>query len=201
MQDIENVINHPYFGYFGFVVGGIFLFVLLVITLFSKRQQSFDSELKKILEPVSQEHFQDITIPDGMGGLLEIEHLLLTNTGLLVLQSYEMKGNLFGSEKIDLWTQVTRGQSFKFPNPLRRLNRSRQALKNLVPGVSIYCRIVFGSGAVFPKGKPDEVILLSTLSDNLLNMTMQTEQQLEKIHMAWDRIRRIARKNGQNIAG
>ena len=196
--DIEVVLQNPYFGW---LVFGFILFLILMIVLLRKRHQTCDSELEKILGPVSLDHLHNITIPDGMGGLLEIEHLLLTNTGLLLLESYEMNGNLFGSEKINTWTQITGGQSFKFPNPLRRLNCSRQALNSLIPGVPIYCRIVFGSGSAFPKGKPDEVILLNSLSDNLSDTKTQTERQRENTQKAWDRINRIARKNGKRING
>ena len=196
---IFDVANNYSFLWWG--LGIITAVISSIIFFFHRQNKTFNNQLEIALGPISKGVFKDIIIPDGMGGLLEIEHLFLTDRGLLLLESYEMNGNLFGSKEIDLWTQIIDGKSFRFANPIRRLNGSRQALKSLVPTVPVYCRIIFGQSSVFPKGKPDEVLLINKLSSDLAKLTVQTDAQIEKSQQAWDRISRIARKNGQSVAG
>ena len=198
-SQIFDFVNDNSFLWWG--VGIIAIAIPSIILFLRRHNKTFSSQLEIVLSSISTGYFKDIIIPDGMGGLLEIEHLFLTDRGLLLLESYEMSGNLFGSKEIDLWTQIVDGKSFRFPNPIRRLNGSRQALKSLVPTVPIYCRIVFGESSVFPKGKPDEVLLIDKLSSNLVKLKVQTDSQVEKNRQAWDRISRIARKNGQSAGG
>ena len=204
MEWTRELLNPPIFEFsnnYAFLLWGIGIIVIVIpaiIFFLHRKNTSFDSLLEKVLNPISKGYFKDIIIPDGMGGLLEIEHLFLTDRGLLLLESYEMNGNLFGSKEIDLWTQIIDGKSYKFPNPIRRLNWSRQALNSLIPTIPIYCRIVFGQSSVFPKGKPDEVLLINNLYGELAELKIQTESQINKNRQAWDRISRIARKNGQS---
>jgi len=151
-----------------------------------------------ILKPYIQNEEKDIIIPDGIGGLLEIENLILTDRGLLLIETYPMSGNLFGSETIEQWTQIIDGRSYKFANPLRHIRTSRQALMVLAPNIPIFCRIVFNADSIFPKGKPEEVSVLSSLAEDLLcidSSPLLTEQSKQ----AWEVIMRIARKDGQAV--
>ena len=90
------------------------------------------------------------------------------------------------------------GKSFKFDNPLRQIQISRQALKALAPNIPIFCRIIFTSNSIFPKGKPQEVSTLDTLTEDLqaINSTIPMDV---KVQRSWDRVMRIARKNGKSV--
>jgi len=155
-------------------------------------------QLALILEEYKKDEISDFIIPDGIGGLLEIERLVLTDHGLLLIETYSMSGNLFGAEKIDLWTQIIDGRSYKFSNPLRHIRTSRQAIKALLPNLPIFCCVVFTSDSVFPKGKPEEVSVLKTLVEDLAYIK-QTPKIATRSQAAWDRLIRIARKDGQAV--
>lgn len=175
-----------------------FIAIILILLLIHLRKKSAHYQLAAILKPYIQEEIKGVIIPDGIGGLLEIEHLILTQHGLLLLEAYPMSGNMFGAEAIDMWTQLINGKSYKFANPLRRIRISRQALMILVPNIPIFCRVIFNADSNFPKGKPEEVSVLSSLSDDLVIMhssIVNTNQILP----AWQRLLRIARKDGQAI--
>ena len=73
------------------LVESIALTVLLLLLIFwlllrvKVRRQSPDHRIQKILKPYQQDDARQLIIPDGMGGLLEIEHLVLLRQGLLIL--------------------------------------------------------------------------------------------------------------------
>ncbi|MFW5450847.1 MAG: NERD domain-containing protein [Methylophagaceae bacterium] len=184
----------------GIIIAAIFILIVILV-LFSirnKRQRMSLNQISTILKSQTHGEIKDFIIPDGIGGLLEIEHLLLLDQGLLLIESYPMAGNLFGSETIDQWTQILDGRSFKFANPLRHIRTSRQAIKLLAPNVPIFCRVIFTSDSIFPKGKPDEVSILSSLAEDL-EIIHAEAVIVEKAQQGWQRIMRIARKDGQAV--
>lgn len=176
----------------------LILVLIVVLAIRYKRAQKSNHQLATILKPYARNEIKDFIIPDGVGGLLEIEHLVLLDQGILLIQTYPISGNLFGADFIDEWTQIIDGKSFKFPNPLRHIRTSSYALKVLAPTVPILCRVVFTANSVFPKGKPDEVSILGSLADDL-NTLNNLPVMTEKTQQSWDRILRIARKNGQAV--
>lgn len=180
------------------IVGIICIATLALLIFFSKRKKSARHQMALILKPYVRDEIKNIIIPDGIGGLLEIEHLILLDQGLLLIETYPMSGNLFGAETIDQWTQLVSGRSYKFANPLRRIRTSRQALTVLAPNIPIFCRVIFNADSVFPKGKPDEVSVLSSLGDDMINIQASTVK-MDLALQVWERIMRIARKDGQAV--
>lgn len=176
----------------------IFTAIILFLLLINNRKVSPSRQMATILKPYILDEIKDIIVPDGIGGLLEIEHLILMEQGLLLIETYPMSGNMFGAETIDQWTQLIDGRSYKFANPLRHIRTSRQALVILAPNTPIFCRVVFNADSIFPKGKPDEVSVLSSLSDDLLNLQSSTVK-MDQYSKVWQRIMRIARKDGQAV--
>jgi len=170
----------------------------LVAFLWRRRQLSSTAQMNKILLPFKRDEVKEIIIPDGIGGLLEIEHLVLLEQGLLLIETYPISGNLFGADQIDEWTQIVDGRSYKFTNPLWHIHTASQALKLLAPNVPIFCRVVFSADSHFPKGKPDEVSILASLAEDM-QVVMDSPVITDKAEKAWQRCMRIARKNGQSL--
>lgn len=180
-----------------FVLTALFLLVLAIF-MYRKWNGTPAHQMHAILKPYTRDEIDEIIIPDGIGGLLEIEHLILMDQGLLLIETYPMSGNLFGAETIDMWTQIIDGRSYKFANPLRRIRTSRQAIKALAPNVPVFCRIIFNANSIFPKGKPDEVSVINSLAEDMQWITNEPARTVAT-HQAWEKIMRIARKNGQAV--
>lgn len=210
----QKPIKHPYnsallnlfkgrtvlsFGFSTEVV--LLLFIVLLASaafLWKKRQLSPSVQMDKILQSFKRDELKEIIIPDGIGGLLEIEHVILLDQGLLLIETYPISGNLFGADQIDEWTQIVDGRSYKFTNPLWHIHNASQALRLLAPNVPIFCRVVFNADSHFPKGKPDEVSILATLSEDM-QVVMNSPIITSKAEKAWQLCLRIARKNGQAL--
>ena len=88
----------------------IAIVVILIIIAISKRRQSSEYRIRKILSPITRSKIKNIIIPDGIGGILEIEQLRLLDQGILIIETYPVSGHLFGAEEIDQWTQLSTGE-------------------------------------------------------------------------------------------
>lgn len=171
----------------------IFIAILLIAALFlRKKPLTASGQLKFLISEFKQDEAKNIIIPDGVGGLLEVEHIVLLEQGVLLIETYEMDGHLFAADNIDQWTQLVNGRSFKFENPLNHIYRTKQALAVLMPKVPIFCRIVFNGKASFPKGKPDEVLVLSTINDDIEPVFAEPAMN-PALKEAWEKGKRIAR--------
>ena len=119
--------------------------------------------LQRAIKKSAKETIHDVMIPDSLGDSTYIEHLLLTGEAIRVLYLKRYHGVIFAGEHIDEWTQVINNHSYRFPNPLQKLEMDIMAIKSLVKDVNVEGKVVFTKGSEFPKGKPDSVQLISEL--------------------------------------
>lgn len=154
--------------------------------------------IDEVLKPHRRDEIKNLIIPDGMGGLIEIERLVLIEQGLLIIETYPISGHLFGADHIEQWTQIIDGKSYKFINPLRHSYNVRESLRLLAPKIPVFCRVIFTADSNFPKGKPDEASVLETLADDLAPVFEQAAAP-DRLTDAWQRILRIGRKDAQTL--
>ncbi len=145
---------------------------------------------RRRIEAVAVDHLRDVALPDGSGGLLHVDYLLLTARGFLILDVRDVIGNVFGSDPMVEWTVMQGARRFTFTNPQGAMYDRIAALKTLAEDVPIDGRIVFGPGAVFPKGLPRLTLREESLEPEcLLRERTQAEQLVETWRGEWDRLR------------
>jgi len=172
--------------------------VLVVLVIYFKRNYDKKHQVAHTLKTYSQIEVNNILIPDGVGGVIEIEQLLLLEQGLLLIETNPISGVIFAADKMENWSQVSDGRSYKFVNPLYRLQLAQQAIQDLVPKTPVFCRLIFvAEDALFPKGKPEKVSTINSLAVDLepLNSKIIISQQ---VHSAWQVIGDIASKENQD---
>ncbi|MCC5796342.1 MAG: NERD domain-containing protein [Methylophaga sp.] len=185
--------------YYYHATAGLLLLLLLWLVYRRFRHVHAPSRaIDEILKPYQRDEVKNLIIPDGMGGLIEIERLVLIDQGLLVIETYPLSGHLFGADHIEQWTQIIDGKSFKFSNPLRHCHNIRESLLTLVPKTPVFCRVVFTADSNFPKGKPYEASVIATLADDLAPIFEQVTAP-RRLDDAWQRIIRIGRKDEQTL--
>ncbi len=114
-----------------------------------------DSEVRAVA--VEAEH--GVLMPNGMGGHIEIEHLLLTAGGVVVVDTKHVEGTIFGSDLMDEWTAIHQHRRFTFANPQHTLYDRVAAVRRLVGDVPVQGHVVFPPLANFSKGRPRAVML------------------------------------------
>ncbi len=135
-----------------------------------RRGVAGEAAVANVLRRLFAEVANDLILPDGRGGLTQVDHLVLTRAGLLVIETKNYRGVILGGAYERTWTQVVGPQRNQFQNPLRQNHAHVEAVKSLAPGVPVLGRVVFLDGARFPKGVPDGVVMLEQLYQNLAGL-------------------------------
>ena len=146
--------------------------------------------IEQALRSVAIDRLRDVLLPDGMGGQIQLEHLLLTGNGLVVIDVKAFEGTIFASDRMAEWTVIGGSGRFTFPNPLGTLYDRVAALRQLVRDVPVIGLVLFAAGADFSKGRPKDVLLPAELMDRY-RKPEQTD--LERLLVAfaphWDRVK------------
>ena len=170
------------------LVGAIASTLLLIalVALLAWRAYVKRNQIARRLRRLGCLFTRDLIIPDGIGGTIQTDYLVLMRGGLLVLDVKNYRGVLFGSENAPLWSQLVRSRSYKFTNPLPENSLRVQSLKHLLPDVPVLGRVVFMPEGQFPRDRPRSVSMLDTLLDDLGDFAGAASLQ----HMdAWTRLK------------
>jgi hypothetical protein len=167
--------------------------VLLVVWLIIRRQRHARRTLKSVLNEIAYERLEGLIIPKADEGEIQVDHLLLTPGGLLIIDVKDVTGNVFGSDKMDQWTVISEDKRFTFTNPQPGLYDRIAAVRQVVRQVPVSGRVVFLDGASFTKGVPK---LVSNL-DQLLEEFGDTDKSAAKAKIEafiphWEQIKALA---------
>lgn len=138
----------------GLALAGVLAGILIA---FMRRRRR--SDLGTALRAVALDAEHRVLAPTGMGGQIEIEYLLLTAHGVIVVDTKHFEGTIFGSDQMVEWTVMTKERRFTFPNPQHSLYDRVAAIRRLVRDVPVHGHVVFSPHADFSKGRPREVLL------------------------------------------
>ncbi len=173
------------------LVGAIAIAIVIVSAGFilSRRHGRWTHKIKTVIDQISEKSLQDVVIPDGSGGQIHLDYLLLTIKGLVVLDVKDVVGNVFGSNMMDNWTVIAHQDRHSFRNPQGPLYDRVAAVKSLASEVPVTGRIVFTERAEFPKGTPDHVVQLNTLlSEFDVNTLAKSGAVIEAFYPHWERV-------------
>jgi hypothetical protein len=110
----------------------------------------------------------NVTLPIGEN-TSQIDHVLVTDTGIFVIETKHYTGWIFGDPHAHQWTQVIYRKKFKFLNPLRQNHghlKALQALFNL-PANAFFSLVVFTGDAEFKADLGPHVIKFPQLLEHL----------------------------------
>jgi hypothetical protein len=142
------------------LAGLLALFFLLRPPLRRWRQER---QITRAVNRIGARVMHNVRLPDGLGGEVVIDNLLLAKDAIVVVDVKRFEGLIFGSSNTDKWTQVINKCSFKFPNPGRYLQLQINAVRTVVPKVTVRGLHLFTHNSVFPKDKPPSVMLLDDI--------------------------------------
>jgi len=101
---------------------------------------------------------KNVTLPTE-DGTTQIDHILVSSKGIFVLETKNMKGWIFGSEKQRHWTQKIFKHTSKFQNPLHQNYKHTKTLSSCldIPDSKIFSVIVFVGDSEFKTEMPENV--------------------------------------------
>ncbi len=138
--------------------------LLLVIWLLYRFFRSGGGKLQRVLDEIAFERIEKLVIPSADEGEIQVDHLLLTSQGLLILEIKDVQGTVFGSDKMQDWTVISDDRRYTFSNPQPALYDRIAAVRQIVRQVPVAGRVCFLDGAEFTKGVPDLVCSLDELA-------------------------------------
>ncbi|MDH3532870.1 MAG: NERD domain-containing protein, partial [Gammaproteobacteria bacterium] len=142
---------------------GLAAVLLLLVGWFVYRYRRRGDRLQKVLADISFDRIDGLLIPNGDAGEIQIDHLLLTSQGLLIVDIKKAVGTVFGSDKMQEWTVIGENRRYTFSNPQPALYDRIAAVREIVRQVPVEGRLLFLDGAEFTKGVPSLVADLDDL--------------------------------------
>ena len=137
--------------------------LLLLVVWFVYRRHAGGDHLQRVLKEIAYARIEGLVVPDSDDGEIQIDYLLLTSRGLLILHIKDVQGVVFGSDKMQDWTVISKDRRFTFSNPQPALYDRIAAVKQIVRQVPVEGRVLFLDGAEFTKGVPSMVCTLDEL--------------------------------------
>jgi hypothetical protein len=154
------------------------------------RRRARRRSLLKRLDRIALEAAHQVLVPDGMGGFIHIDHLLLTPRGVLVLDTRRIAGLIFGGDQMSDWTVMGRGRRYTFDNPQPALYDRIAAVKALVGDVPVEGRLLFSNVGKFTKGIPKWVLMLNGIEVEfpVVDRGMKSSPAFAQLADAWKRL-------------
>jgi len=139
--------------------------VLILLYLFrdSLRYWREGLQITRVVKRLGARVLRNVHLPDGLGGRIGIDFLVLATDAILVIGVKRYDGLIYGSERIDEWTQSVHRRSYKFPNPDTWLQQQIGVVRVIVPKAPVRGLHLFTDSAVFPKDKPSNVLQVKDL--------------------------------------
>ena len=119
--------------------------------------------IRRVLHARSKDVMHDFILPGAYGGLVKIDHAILTAGGVLCIQTKHYSGIVFGGEDEPQWTNVDGTLRRRFLNPLIQNEGRTRAMQKALPDVPVANLVVFTGGVEFPTPPPKNVIRVGQL--------------------------------------
>lgn len=192
----QIIADYPWAVY---VLPALFIGLLLLLWVIRLQGRSPRRRLRRALRAIPHEYRGDLIVPNGDGGEIHVDHLVLTADGLLVIDVKEVKGTVFGSDKMQDWTVIASDRRFTFSNPQPAILDRVAAIRSLVSGAPVVGKILFLEGAEFSKGTPDLVCHLGDLLPaDAAQDRQSTIAKMDALRPHWDKVLTAARPSGSN---
>jgi hypothetical protein len=174
------------------IAGGAALVLLGVggyVSLRAYQRRARRKSLLRRLDRVAYEAAHQVLVPDGMGGYIHVDHLLLTPRGILILDTRRVAGLIFGGDQMSDWTVIGR-RRFTFDNPQPALYDRIAAVKALVGEFPVEGRLLFSNFGKFTKGMPKYVMMLDGIEVEFppVDHALKGSAALAQSEEAWNRL-------------
>ena len=168
----------------------LFVVLLLVLLAVYRRRHRQARRIEKVFGSIAFERIERFVIPSAGIGEIQIDHLLLTPKGFVIVDIKDVNGVVFGGDKIRNWTAISDGHQYTFSNPQHVLYDRIAAVRQIVRQVPVIGCVLFLDDAEFPKDIPSLVSTLDSLLKKFAEKDMAVAKaKIEAFKPQWDLIR------------
>ena len=90
--------------------------------------------------------FLDNHFKTASGKTVQVDLIAVSKRGILVIESKDYTGWIFGNGNQDRWTQVIYKDKFRFYNPIKQNENHINCLRSIIGDHRYYSLVIFGSG-------------------------------------------------------
>lgn len=118
----------------------VIVFIMFVISKSPKLkgiigEKFMEYRLSK-LDPQKYKILHDVLIPSREGRTTQIDHIVLSEYGIFIIETKNYRGWIVGNEHAEYWTQVIYKRKEKLYNPLRQNYGHVEALKTVLSDIT-----------------------------------------------------------------
>jgi hypothetical protein len=169
------------------------LVAVLLLWLWYRSRRGRVRTLAGTMKFIGFERIDNLVVPNGDDGEIQIDHVLLTANGVLIVHVKDVVGTVFGSDKMQDWTVISSNRRFTFANPQPALYDRIAAVRQIIREVPVSGRILFLDDAEFSKGVPGLVCTLDDLMREFGEADRTTAKvKIEAFRPHWERLLRYA---------
>lgn len=188
---VMDVVVDLLIGPFGIAVLVLVLIVLAGRFIRSPRFKGWAGErrIRGQLKTFGAESLHDVYLASARG-VTQIDHLALVGGAIVVIETKNYGGAIYGDEGRRKWTQSFAGGRVKsqFQNPLEQNRGHVKAVESALGGGIVIGQVVFVGGAKFPKGMPEGVTDARGLNQ-ALRMIIQRNPANQQTSERWKRLK------------
>ena len=177
--------------------GAVAAVALIAVAVRAYLARRFIRRNEERINSIAFEILRNVLIPNGNGGQIHVNYLLLTGRGLLVLDLFDVPGAVFGGDQMFQWTAIGRKLRFTFANPQSILYDRMAAVKLLAGEIPVEGRLVFTQRGDFPKGKPKDVLRIDQLNNDFPVIDRTRSNVAAAFQEIWQHIKAEAKPNTQ----
>lgn len=164
VTDAVQAVDTPQNRLIGMAVVSIVTAALLFYVVRALRRRSARKRLHENIAAIGVEYLRDVLVPDGMGGSMHVDYLLLTTRGVVVIDLRDVRGNIFGGDQMTEWTVMSGASRQTFHNPQHALYDRVASVRALAGDLPVEGRILFTRRGRFPKGLPRWTLMVDSLA-------------------------------------
>lgn len=151
--------------------------------------RAVERHIRRKLANIADRVLRDAALPDGIGGWVVIDAIMLRDRCIHILDFRDVEGAIFGADKMDHWTIIGRRWRSQFQNPMRLMQDRVLAVRALQPELEVSGHVLFSARAQFPKGRPDGVQLFEEFAQPLTRMKSKHPIELDaQIQLLWQHL-------------
>ena len=126
--------------------------------------------LKVRLDNSKYKILHNVMLPTDDGATTQIDHIVVSQWGIFVIETKTYSGWVFGEAKSPQWTVTHYRRKVKFQNPLRQNYKHLSTLSEClgIPMEYFKTVVAFCGETVFKTAMPDEVMLFGDAPDYIL---------------------------------
>jgi len=174
----------------------LFAFILFQgVRAFMRRRARLANEQR--IESIAYEVIRNVLIPNGNGGQIHLNYLLLTERGLMVVDLFDVPGSVFAGDQMQQWTAIGRKRRYQFSNPQSLLYDRMAAVKMLAGSVPVDGCLIFTTRSEFPKGKPKYVSRIDELGEYYPIIDRSRVNVYGAFNDVWRNIKEHAQENAR----